>query len=284
MPTSFDNEIAQGETVPYNAEPQTAQPEQDFDKTLAYDTPPPNFSEKQSDIKTEVFNADFSALDENADAAVPLVVSDNQTIEAKPELTETNLGLAKTSNEIETVSAGSKPTEVSSKAAGFSPKQDADIFEQNRQQYVQPPPGDVTPAYPVSQPIPSAEPERKAKSKTPVLIGWYFYKNSAVTTATPTPTPESTIEITPTPSPVLVETNSNTNSNTTVENPSNTNSQITNQQEIIKTETPGVTPKPSVQPSAVKPTPKKTDPSTAGTPKTTPAKTPKKGDRTDILQ
>lgn len=315
MPTSFDDEISQGETVPYNAPPTESQ-EPDFDKTLAYDSPPQEFTAKQSDIKTEVFSGDFAAAPETvveekpqteenftADATMPIISSDVQTIEDKQAVTEVNFVPTGTSDGEVAAAANSIPTRVASQPAN-SPREDygqADIFEQNKEQFAQQKPKEAAFAHPVSQPTPAAHTEKKPKGKGLAIagglaallflaigaagVGWYFYNNQAavITSETPTPTPESTIESPPTPQETLAETNTNTNTNVTVANPpANTN----NQQEITKTETPGVTPKPAAttQPSVVRPTPKKTETSTAGTPKTTPARTPKKNDRTDILQ
>jgi serine/threonine protein kinase len=316
MPLVFDEQIAQGETVPYNSQPQTAPPEQDFDKTLAYDAPPKSFPEKQSDIKTEVFSADVSAIEETpgtqenftADATVPLISYDALTGNDKPSEIETDFDAADKTDEnivvAPTFAAGdSYPTGNASAREDAAP---ADIFAQNREQFAKQKPREGASAHPVKQATPVVHTEKKSKGKGLMIagglvallflaigaagVGWYFYnKNSVVENLpTPTPTPQSTIEITPTPQEVLVNANTdiNTNSNTNTANTTvaNTNNKATNQQEITRTETPGTTPKPVTQPTAVRPTPRKTDTSTAGTPKTTPAKTPKKDDRTVILQ
>jgi serine/threonine protein kinase len=315
---AFDEEIAQGDTVPYNSQPQTADKEPDFEKTLAYDSPPLEFPAKQSDIKTEVFSSDFSSVPETpntqenfaADATIPVISSDALTGEDKSPENQTNLNLTEKTDENIVVAPVPIATENSYPTDGSAARQDAapaDIFEQNREQYAQQKPKEEAFAHAAHQPTPAAVypaavPAKKSKGKSLAIVGvlaallflaagaggvgWYYYKNSVATVPpTPTPSPESTVAITPTPEQILVETNTNTNSNATVENPSNTNNQTTNQQELTTTVTPGTTPKPTTQPSAVKPTPKKTDTSTAGgTPKPTQAKTPKKDDRTVILQ
>jgi len=314
---AFDEEIAQGDTVPYNSQPQTAAEEPDFDKTLAYDSPPLEFPAKQSNIKTEVFSSDFSSVSETpgtqenfaADATIPVISSDALTGDDKPTETQTNFDATAATDENIAVAptfiatGNSNPTENSAARQDAAP---ADIFEQNREQYAQQQPKEEAFAHAAHQPTPAAvypaTPAKKSKGKSLAIVGvlaallflaagaggvgWYYYKNSVATVPpTPTPSPESTIEITPTPEQILVETNTNANTNATVENPSNTTNRATNQQELTTTVTPGTTPKPTTQPSAVKPTPKKTDTSTAGgTPKPTQAKTPKKDDRTVILQ
>jgi serine/threonine protein kinase len=314
MPLVFDEQIAQGETIPYNSPSQTAPPEQDFDKTLAYDAPPKSFSEeKQSDIKTEVFSADVSAIEEKpetkanfaADATIPLISTGALTGEDKSTETETSFDSADKTDEnivvAPTIAAGdSYPTASSAAREDAAP---VDIFAQNREQFAKQKPREEAFAHPVKQATPVVHAEKKSKGKGLMIagglaallflaigaagVGWYFYnKNSVVTNPTPTPSPESTIEITPTPQEVLVNANTEINTNSNIANTTvaNTNNKSTNQQEITRTETPGTTPKPLTQPTAVRPTPKKTDTSTAGTPKTTPAKTPKKDDRTVILQ
>ena len=311
VPLNFNEEIAQGETVPYNSKPQTAEA-QDFDKTLAYDTPLPDSSAKQSGIKTEVFASDFSSKPEMqqnpaADAALsPAVSTGEKNAEDAPVAAIVSDSSAQATGENIGAAATFIQTGAASPTGNSLPREDAataNIFEQNRKQHALRQHSNNAPdAHSASQSTPAVQPEKKRKGKALAVvgglaallilvigaagIGWYFYNKSlAVSPPVVTPTPESTIEITPTPL-VLVETNANANANAnvTAENPSNTNNRASNQQEITKSETPGASPKPSTEPSIVKPTPKKIDTSTAGSPRTTPAKTPKKDDRTVILQ
>jgi serine/threonine protein kinase len=293
-----EKEFSGGETVPYNSQPPLKTAEHDFEKTLAYDSHPPEVSPKQSGIKTEVFGSNFgaesiSANDEKPntsenfapEATVPLVAADNPTGKIK-----SDAPVSDSSFEIETLAPGTFPETqpYSQPKTAQSPKPvSPDQGKYQKELYALPPT------------VPASQTEKKSGGKVFAIVGglaallllagavafggWYYYKNSAAkVTATPTPTAQSTIAATPTAQPVLVDTNANTN--VSMQDLSNQNTAISNQQQITKTETPGATPKPSISSNTVKPTPKPTQVSTAGTPRATPAKTPKKDDRLIINQ
>jgi serine/threonine protein kinase len=295
----FGKEMSEGDTVPYNTPPPSVL-EQDFDKTIAYDLPPEAAPQKQSDVKTEVFSNAFFPSGEPVEEVKPDVDTEPETFEPPVStsaqtneniLPETMFNAAKTADENDFSAVAAAPVESFSKSADFS--QPAVIPAQKQGNYSKE-------LYPLPAVQTQPQPEKKSKGKalaiagglvallflalTAAGVGWYLYTGGSfsVNSATPTPSPESTIAPTPTPQEIIAETNTDTN--TTIETPANTNTQVSNQQEITKTETPGATPKPSVSPSVVKPTPKQTQLSTAGTPKTTPKATPKKNDRIEILQ
>lgn len=297
----FDNEeISQGDTVPYNTPPPSVNQEQDFEKTIAYDLPPEPLPPKQSDVKTEVFSNAFFPSSEPVKEVKPEIDTEPETFEPPVSvpaqigeniLPETMYDAAKTEDETDVPVVAAAPVESFSQTEDFSPP--AVIPAQNQGSYSKE-------LYPLPAVQTEPQPEKKSKGKGLAIagglvvllflalgaagVGWYVYNGNsfAIKSATPTPSPESTIAPTPTPTIEIVGTNTNTN--TEIDTPANTNTQISNQQEITKTETPGATPKPSVSPSVVKPTPKQTQLSTAGTPKATPKATPKKNDRIEILQ
>ena len=301
--------------------------EPDFEATIPY-TPvdknlvEENLEEKQSFIKTEVFNAgslpEITAAQED-DFSQPESFSENEESKEAENFSQTENFAAEDNFEPDenysrssTIPLFSYDDQTEEQAStSFDSETDFDsisVDDENQSGTENFSPTRNYSATELADSIPAAvaSPKNQSTKKGLIIfggiaallilmisatgIGWYLLSGSQNVTfeETPMPTPQETIEVVPTPEPTLeavIETNSNSLSEESLAN-SNANTEIVEQTENKTNKSQTSTPNP-VKTEIPKSTERV---ATVKTPKTTPEKTPTpkktpvKSDRTDILQ